>query len=127
MTKRIFISLLLPALFLTAPAAQAQEELDIVKAGDAAKLVPLALTGFSGEAQSALRFDLEVMGFRIVPAAEAQYELRGKTGAGVEGTLFDKVANKPVFGRAYTGGSARTQSHALADDVAEEILKLPGI
>ncbi|HYE33609.1 MAG TPA: hypothetical protein VEH27_19475 [Methylomirabilota bacterium] len=107
--------------------ALAQEEIDIVKAGDPSKLVPLSISGYSGEVSSALRFDLEVMGFRVVAAEEAQYELRGKNAGNVEGTLTDRVAKKAMFAKAYTGGSARTQAHALADDVAEAILKTPGI
>jgi TolB protein len=92
------------------------------------KIIPLSLTGYTGEAMSVLRFDLEVAGFEIVTDERAQYALSGKNDASqVEGRLQDKLSKATLLAKAYTGDNTRAQSHALADEVVQAILKIPGI
>lgn len=88
----------------------------IVDGGKAAELVPIALSGYSGEVEATLRFDLEVAGFTVVSPDRAALTLTGKAGPPVEGTLQDK-GRRTLFARAYPGGQPRIQAHALADDV----------
>lgn len=101
----------------------------IIITGEAGvRVIPIALKGYSGEANSVLRFDLEVMGFEVVPEERAQFTLHGKsTGSQVEGRLVDNVSKANLLAKAYTGGTARSQAHALADDVTELLFKVPGI
>lgn len=96
---------------------EAQTTFDaIVDGGRAAELVPIALSGYSGEVEAVLRFDLEVAGFVVVSPERASLTLTGKSGPQVEGTLQDK-GRRTLFARAYPGGGPRLQAHALADDV----------
>jgi TolB protein len=86
------------------------------------KPLPIAVSGFTGEADQVLRFDLEVVGCKIVGADAAQFQVTGANNGRVEGRLIDLISKTQLLGKAYTGGSVRRQAHALADDI---IAKLP--
>ena len=81
------------------------------------KPIPIAVSGFSGEADQALKFDLEVMGCKLVPPGEAQFWVAGSSNERVEGRLTDQVSKAQLLAKAYTGGTLRAQAHALADDI----------
>src|SRR3954468_21411462 len=81
--------------------------------------IPISISGFTGEAESVLKFDLYVTGFSFVSASEAQYQLSGSSNGRVEGRLAQ--GGKNIFARAYNGGSTRTQAHTLADDIVKQI------
>lgn len=91
------------------------------------KPLPIAVTGFSGEPGQVLKFDLEVMGFKLVPQDAAQFLVTGDNNGRVEGRLMDLVSKAQLFGKAYTGGPPRQQAHALADDVEWAVRHLKGI
>lgn len=92
------------------------------------RVIPISLTGYTGEAAAVLRFDLEVAGFEITDAEKAQYQLSGKNDAGqVEGRLQDRVSKANLLAKAYTGDTTRSQAHALADEVVAIVLRTPGI
>ena len=82
--------------------------------------LPLALSGFSGEVASTLRFDLEVAGCRITPEGEAQVSLVGSNNPNVEGRLLDRN-RAALLAKGYSGGTPRQQAHALADDVIKAL------
>ncbi len=108
----------------------AEQGMDIERwgIGDAnARPIPINLSGFTGEVDSVLRFDLFVMGFSFVDSKEAQYIVQGSNNGRVEGRLFDAISKKEVFGKAFTGGSSRTQAHALADEIAIAVTRGKGI
>jgi TolB protein len=98
----------------------------IVKPGQENKLVPLSIAGYSGEVDQVLRFDLSISGFELVSESAAQLILKGSNSGQVEGRLNDKSGNN-IFAKAYSGGSARSQAHALADDIVQLIFKTPGV
>jgi TolB protein len=107
---------------------RAADEGGVIHISDhAQKTIPIALTGFSGEAAQVLRFDLEVAGFDVVPVASAQYELKGVAGANVQGALSDTGNHHTLFARAYPGGTTRAQAHTLSDDVVKAVTGKPGI
>lgn len=89
--------------------------------------VPIALTGYSGEVSEALRFDLAVVGFKIVSEADAQYVLKGGTDGRVQGQLTDAITKAVKLSKAYSGGTVRAQAHALADDVVQTVTGQKGI
>ena len=92
------------------------------------KPVPVSISGFSGEVDSVLKNDLLFMGVVNVPVDQAKYLVTGSNGSRVEGGVTDKVTKHPVMPRkAYTGGTPRSQTHALADDIAQALTQLPGI
>ena len=90
------------------------------------KLIPIALEGFFGEVAGVLKFDLEVMGCKVVPLADAAFVVRGKADGSVVGALTDKAGN-PGFNRRYSGGNLRDQAHALSNDVIQALTGVPGI
>ena len=131
-TKIKFIFLVTAAAILSAATAPAQQEVfrPIVKEGDVmgfTKPVPITVSGFSGEVEQVLRFDLEVQGFKLVNDGTPQYEVTGNNAGSVQGRLADRISKMPIFSKAYTGGSLRTQAHALADDVVAALTKRKGI
>src|SRR5687767_7978889 len=92
------------------------------------KPVPVSISGFSGEVDSVLKNDLLFMGVVNVPLEQAKYLVTGSNNGRVEGGATDKVTKHPVMPRkAYTGGTLRSQTHALADDIAQALTQLPGI
>ena len=107
------------ALLVAGASLRAQETITISK--DAwtlnAKPTLIAVSGFSGEADQVLRFDLEVMGCKIVPAESAQFQVIGANNGRVEGRLIDLVSKAQLLGKAYSGGTLRRQAHALADEI----------
>ena len=99
-----------------------------VEVSAGARVIPISLSGYTGEAAAVLRFDLEVAGFEITDGEKAQYSLSGKNSGGqIEGRLQDRLSKANLLAKAYTGDNARLQAHALADDVVMAILKIPGI
>lgn len=112
--KKLFVLLLG---IVACHATFAEDTIDITKGAEQA--VPISISGFSGEADSVLKFDLFVSGFAIASPAEAQYQLSGSNNGHVEGRLAQ--AGRNLFGRAYNGGSTRSQAHALAADVVKQI------
>ena len=111
--------------FLKAGASGSGGNLQVV--GEARnKLIPLALSGYSGAVATVLKFDLEVMGCKIVPEAEASFILKGAVEGAVKGALSDKAGNFG-FNRRYAGGSVRDQSHALSNDTIQALTGKSGI
>lgn len=101
---------------------------------------PISITGFTGEVDAALKFDLTVMGFTNVPPGSARYLLSGSNSGGeVRGVLslggdYAKSHNgstvradssgSVLFSKVYNGANIRAQAHRLSDDV---VLKLTGV
>ncbi len=89
--------------------------------------VKISLTGFTGEALSTIKFDLEVLGCEVVGADNAQYLISGSSTDHVEGRVQDRLSQAYLLGKAYSGGDIRLQSHKFADDISKTVFKMPGI
>ena len=122
MLRHPFIALL-TALGISLSAFSAE----VVVSDVTSRAIPINVSGYSGDAKSVLEFDLYVAGFDLVAAAQAQYSLNGKSGAGLEGVLADVNNKATLFNRSYPGGSPRAQAHALADDVVQAITGRKGV
>jgi TolB protein len=114
------------ALSITGFAADSSDTVVIEKPAEN-KLVPISISGFSGEVDSVVKFDLAIAGFRITSESDAQYNLKGSNAGQVEGRLTDHLNNASKLAKAYNGGTPRSQAHALADDVVQAVLGIPGI
>lgn len=117
---KVLISLLIFA--LPAFGIFAAEEIDvtrIVMGGE--KPLPVSMSGFSGEVDSVLRFDLAVLGLDFVTPEKAQYLISGRNNGGVEGRVLDAVSKQQLVVKAYSGASARTLAHTLANDFISAI------
>jgi len=84
-------------------------------------VVPISISDFTGEVDSILKFDLSVLGMEITSPAKAAYLVSGSQNGRLEGRLTAAGANQPLWARAYTGGLARSQAHAFANDIVKEI------
>ncbi len=126
--KNLICTLFLAGAFASAVNLSAADEPINVTGTTKVRIIPISLSGYTGEAASVLRFDLEVAGFDITTDDKAQYSLSGKNDGGqVEGRLQDKLSKANLLAKAYTGDNTRSEAHALADDVVQAILKIPGI
>lgn len=119
MIKRHVFTIAIVTALLFGCALQSQAKIVVTKEAD--YVVPVAVTGFSGEADSVLKFDLYVLGFDIVDPSKAEFVVSGSSNGRVEGRLSVAATKEQVFARAYNGGSTRSQAHALASDVVKQI------
>src|SRR5437588_512622 len=126
--KYKFCIVLLLALSPTLRAAQ--QELDLTRDVDPdgwPKPIPVLIAGFTGEVDGVLKNDLLFMGIQRVTADRSPvYFINGNNAGRVEGRVTDRQKNS-LLAKAYTGGSLRSQTHALADDIALAITHKPGI
>jgi TolB protein len=117
------LCLLVATMFVALAAGQ---EVRIGKEGEeGVKQTPISVSGYSGEVDSILRFDLSVAGFKFVPNDQANYHLTGANATQVEGRLLD--GTKSLLAKAYAGGTPRSEAHALADDIVQAVFGVPGI
>jgi TolB protein len=91
------------------------------------KPIPVSISGFSGEVDTVLKNDLLFMGVKNVSPEEARFLVTGSNSGRVEGRLIQKSTKAQIFAKAYAGSSLRSQTHALADDIAKALTQLPGI
>lgn len=89
--------------------------------------IKINISGFTGEVNEVLNFDLYVMGFANVPADQAQFLIAGSNNSNVQGTATDRINKQVRVNKAYSGGSLRRQAHAFADDIAMALSGSPGI
>lgn len=94
---------------------------------DRFKLIPVVMTGASGETASALKFDLEVLGFEFVPAERAKYEVKVAQSGGLEGRLVHMGSKQQMLGKRYAGSDARQLAHAFADDIVQLLRGVKGV
>jgi TolB protein len=95
---------------------------------DDRQLVKIALSGFTGEALTTLKFDLEVIGCAVTSADQALFLITGSNTDHLEGRVQDKLTQTYVLGKAYPAGvDIRKQAHKFADDIAKTLFKMPGI
>lgn len=79
--------------------------------------LPVAVTGFTGEAEKVIKFDLEVLGCQIVDPDQAQFLVTGRNQDRVEGRLIDQVSKAELLAKAYSGATLRVQAHAFVNDI----------
>ena len=101
----------------TATLSGATEEIHVERTTDDVMPTRIAISGYTGEVDGVLKFDLFVVGFTNVPVDQAQYLLSGSANGSVSGQLTDRISKAVKLSRAYSAGSLRAQAHALSDDV----------
>lgn len=89
--------------------------------------IPISVSGYPAEVQSVLDFHLTVCGFKLVSPDQAEFRLNGRADANVEGTLVSKNGGASLFARSFTGGTRRSQTHALADEVTKTVSGQAGL
>jgi len=105
--------------------ALAQDNGFIIKKPSGPGLEPptwVSLSGFTGEAESLLRFDLYVQGFNFTNADTAQYQIAGSNNGNLQGRVTDRVQKSTPLNKGYTGGNIVQQVHLFVD----EFVKIAG-
>jgi len=111
-----------------ATLAFGQGEIEISKDFTPGATPPIKVNiAMSGEAATILEADLFVMGFINVPADQAQYLIVGSSSPNVQGTVTDRINKQVRLNKAYSGGTTRRQTHALADDIVFALTGVKGI
>jgi TolB protein len=123
---KFFLAIIFSALALN--FSRAQDEIQIQQTGTfGQKPIPVSLDGFTGEADSVLRFDLYVQGFSFTTPDAAQYLIHGSDSGNVAGTVTDKFAKRVILSRGYNGASVRREAHAFADDIVLAVQNHKGV
>ena len=119
---------ILIALSLVAAGRAAYSQIDITNT----ILVPgntrpiyVSLSGFTGEADQVLRFDLYVQGFAFTNAEAAQFLISGSNKGDLQGKVTDSVTKHVLVSKAYSGAALRRQAHAFADDFVQALGRKP--
>jgi TolB protein len=112
---------------LTAAATSlyaAEEEIPVTAVVQPGAMPPtwVSLSGFTGEAESILRFDLYVQGFNFTNADNALYIISGSNTGNLQGRVTTR-ANKTaaLVSKAYSGGSVVEQVHAFVDEFVKTV------
>jgi len=125
---RIFVSLACLAAY---PLLIAQEELNVERGytPGQVKPIPVSLSGFSGEVEQVLKFDLYVVGFAFTEPDAAHYQISGSNNGNVQGRVTDphNKATPTLLSKGYSGATLRRQAHAFADDIVFAITGKKGI
>ena len=107
--KKIFhLGILTFVLSAAATGLRAEEEINISAVVNPGNMPPIwvSLSGFSGEADSILRFDLYVQGFNFTNADNALYLITGSNNGNLQGRVTTRAnKNNPLVSKGYTGGS----------------------
>lgn len=105
-------------LCLATLGGMAQEVIEITKdyVPGREKPVPVSISGFSGEADEVIRFDLTVQGFTFTAPEAAQYLLSGSANGNLIGRAQDRINQSYLVNKSYTGGTLRQQAHTFVDD-----------
>src|SRR5260221_8581376 len=129
MNKLINLSKFLPTILLiSCGIAQAAEgPIEIIKSGGPGHERPILVTlsGFTGEADQVLRFDLYIQGFAVTNEQAAQYLISGSNNGSLQGRVIDHLNKSTVVAKAYSGGSIRRQGHAFIDDFVQTLGRKP--
>lgn len=91
------------------------------------RLIPITVSGFTGEVDRTLKFDLQVVGFELVSPERAQYEVSGNNDGPLEGFVTDRISKARLLAQRYTSGTPRAQAHAFADAIVQKLTGRPGI
>ena len=126
--KKLFIAVVAAFIAVLHGSArvQAQNNADIVIPGESARLIPISVAGYSGTVQDVLKFDLEVAGFELTTPDRASFTLSNPNPGQVAGQLFN-ASKKNLLNKAYSGGSTRSQTHTLANDVILAVTGKKGV
>ena len=126
--RRIFCAF---TIFSTVVSSFSAEKLTLDRTVDSLGFPPpisINISGLPVETEGILKFDLLFMGFTNVPPDQAKYLINGSVSGGVtSGRVVEKINKNEVLAKGFSGGSQRTQIHALADFIAEKLTGKPGI
>jgi TolB protein len=85
------------------------------------KPIWVSMSGFTGEAATALQFDLYVQGFAFTNAESAQYLISGSNNGNLQAKVTAPSNKSTLVSKAYSGASLHRQVHAFADDFLQAL------
>ena len=121
--KQLLITFSLAA--ATLPAYSQIDITNVIAAPGNTKPIFIAMSGFTGEPEQVLRFDLYVQGFAFTNVEAAQYLLSGSNNGNLEGRVTDPHNKSTLVSKAYSGANLRVQAHAFVDDFVQALGRKP--
>lgn len=91
----------------------------------ATRPIPVSVSGFSGEADEVIRFDLFVQGFSFTTPETAQFLLSGSNQGNLTGRAMDRINKTLLVNKSYTGATLRRQAHAFVEDFIRALGRTP--
>jgi TolB protein len=88
---------------------------------DETKPIPISLSGFTGEADSVIRFDLGIQGFEVVPPQQAWFHVKGQNSSLLEVRVLDNT-QRQLIGKRFSQGKLRTLAHSASDAIIEAVM-----
>lgn len=85
------------------------------------KPIPVSVSGFTGEVENVIKFDLYVQGFSFTTPEIAQYLISGSNSGNLIGRATDRLNKSILVNKSYTGATLRRQAHAFVDDFVEAL------
>ncbi len=131
MKKLLLYNVVLLTLLACASPSVAQDETPIIISTNILldgfpPPIPIHISGFTGEVDATIKYDLLFMGFKQVPADQARYLVQGKNDSSrVEGIVTDPLTKQTKLAKAFAGSNTRAQTHALADAIAQALDRIP--
>jgi TolB protein len=122
--RPLFSQLSFLACFMAVTSVIAQNEIDVDKTQEnpgRAKPILVSISGLTGEAATALQFDLYVQGFAFTNAEAAQYLISGSNNGNLQARATDPHNKSTLVSKAYSGAALRRQAHAFADDFLQAL------
>ena len=121
-----FVCLWLSALLASSAFSQ-DNTISIEKESGPGRERPIlvSLSGFAGEAVQVLHFDLYVQGFAVTNSEAAQYVISGSNNGNLQARATDRVNQRVLVAKAYSGASVRRQAHAFVDDFVQALGRKP--
>lgn len=118
---------LLVMTLLASPALAQKNTIDIYQFTGPGHERPIfvSLSGFTGEAEEVLHLDLYVQGFAFTNAQAAQYQIAGSNNGNLQGRVTDRINQRILFSKAYSGASLRRQTHAFVDEFVKTLGRTP--
>ena len=123
-TRSILQQLSFLACFTAITSLMAQDEIDVRRAIEVmgqVRPILVSISGITGDAATALRFDLYVQGFAFTNADAAQYLITGSNNGNLQARVTDPHNKSTLVSKAYSGASLRRQAHAFADDFVQAL------
>ncbi len=106
----------------------AQNEVDVTKRTMKPGAEPptwVSMSGFTGEVESLMRFDLYVQGFNFTNSDAAQYVIVGSNSGNVQGRITDRYSKNTLLSKGYSGGSTVEQVHMFVDEFMTALQRTP--
>ncbi len=83
--------------------------------------IPVSISGFTGEAEEVIKFDLYVQGFTFTTPEAAQFILTGNNNGSLTARAQDRITKEYKINKTYTDANIRRLAHVFVDDFLQAL------